>query len=78
MKTKKPKYDFRPYPEPVRTRSGAKVGWNYYTDKTAAEECSAAAQHNAGIKWELGYDFGYCSPGSIKKLDSGEYEVCLP
>jgi hypothetical protein len=37
-----------------------------------------AAKHNAEICWNLGYDFGYCSPGSITELDDGRYEVCIP
>jgi hypothetical protein len=30
-----------------------------------AKECSVAAENNAWIQWEAGYDFGYQSPGYI-------------
>lgn len=66
------------YPEPVRTRSGGKVGWHYYTDRAQAEACSAAALHNARIQMQAGYDFGYCSPGGITETSDGLFEVCIP
>jgi hypothetical protein len=67
-----------PYPEPLRTRSGNKVAWNIYASEEEARVTSRVAVHNASIKEKQGYDFGFCSPGSIKKLDSGEFEVCIP
>ena len=74
---------YKPYPEPDGIRVGCKVMWNYYRDRKAAEECSKAAEYNAHIQRDLGYDFGYCSPGSIRTAhESSEYagmwEVCLP
>lgn len=30
-------------------RSGCKVGWRYYKDKTIAEEAAKIARHNADI-----------------------------
>lgn len=73
---KKPQH--RHYPEPLRSRSGCKVAWNYYATFKEAQECSDAAFHNAEIRWHQGYDFGYCSPGSIKLIQDGTYEVCIP
>lgn len=72
------------YPEPANFRSGIKVSWNYYKTHAEAEVCAKAAKHNAQIQLSRGYDFGYCSPGSIylQPETAGEYaglyEVCLP
>jgi hypothetical protein len=59
-------------------RTGCKVSWRIYRDRAAAEACAEAAKHNAVRAAELGYDFGYCCPGSIETLDDGRFEVCLP
>ena len=78
---RKPDFDWKSYPDPDKTRCGIKVTWNYYKDRAQAEECAKAAKHNAVRQMELGYDFGYCSPGTIH-AGNGEYaglwEVCLP
>lgn len=71
------------YPEPQRRRSGMKVSWNYYDSEADAKACSEAAKFNAVIYAEQGYDFGYQSPGSIRKIDGfgtnpDRWEVCLP
>ena len=75
------------YPAPDDRRSGCKESWNYYKDRAAAELCAAAAKHNAVIQESHGYDFGYCSPGSITEMTEpfggsdrmvGWFEVCLP
>ena len=77
----KKKLDYREYPAPVRTRSGAKVGW-YYSKREDAEACAVAAKHNARIQAGLGFDFGYQAPGSISKVpgvaEVCEWEVCIP
>ena len=70
--------DWREYPAPDDMRSGCKVSWHTYRDRAAAEACAEAARHNAVRKAGLGYDFGYCCPGSIEKLNDGRFEVCLP
>ena len=67
-------------------RSGCKVGWKYYKDEAVAKEAQKVALHNAEIDWSLGYDFGYCAPGSIKLIGPdaqgewvpfiGMFEVC--
>lgn len=85
-KTKTP--TFKSYPEPVTTRSGCKVSWNYYKTEEEARACSKAAGWNRDIKAGLGYDFGYCWPGTVKRMtDAAPYgeaqyaelwEVCLP
>ena len=85
-KPRKKKYDYRPYPKHDGLRSGCKVGWYYYRKREDAEKASEAARHNAAIQWELGYDFGYCSPGSIMLVEPGRgpqeylgmWEVCRP
>lgn len=66
------------YPEADDLRVGCKVSWRIYGDRKDAEECAKAARHNADIKASQGYDFGWCMPGSIDKLDDGRFEVCLP
>jgi len=83
-KPRKKKYDYKPYPKEDGMRSGCKVGWRYYRSREDAEKASVAARHNAEIQWSLGYDFGYCSPGSIEKAHesykefAGMWEVCVP
>jgi hypothetical protein len=85
-KPRKKKYDYKPYPKEQGLRSGIKVSWQYYAKREDAELASQAAKHNAAIQAELGYDFGYCSPGSIELVGEnrgmpqylGMWEVCLP
>lgn len=60
---------------------GCKVEWLSYRDRETAEEAARAARTYASEKRAQGYDFGYCSPGSIEKVDhvSGVlYRVCCP
>jgi hypothetical protein len=68
------------YPVPDDMKSGCKVGWYYYCDLEKARACSEAAINNAKRKQNLGYDFGYCSPGSIEITPSEAcaYKVCIP
>lgn len=66
------------YPEPAEDKSGCKVCWRYYKTEAEAKECSKVAIHNAKIDSYHGYDYGYCSPGSIKETDDGLFEVCCP
>jgi hypothetical protein len=72
-KAKKPNAyaTWQQYPKPAASRGGCKVSWNYYRTREEAETCSKAAQHNADIAWREGYDFGYCSPGSIREMPAG-------
>lgn len=70
------------YPDSKLYRGGCKVAWHYYAAESDAKECAKAAMHNAKLQAADGYDFGYCSPGSIRLMEAGEYkglyEVCLP
>ena len=85
---KRKQSDWRSYPTTPNIRSGCKVGWNYYDRLIDAQQCAEAAKHNAVIQLGRGYDFGYCAPGSIRKITDaddiagkdniGKYEVCIP
>ena len=78
----KKKLDYKAYPAPDATRSGAKVGWYYYRNPDEARTASAVALHNANIQAGLGFDFGFQSPGSVTLMQDGEragmWEVCIP
>lgn len=87
-KKAKTTYDWRDYPDYQQLRSGIKVSWYYYASEADAKKASEAARHNAQIQWNLGYDFGYQSPGHVvlmgnpepygRKELAGLYEVCIP
>lgn len=65
------------YPKYDGMECGCKVSWYFYKDRDEAERASSVARKNAVIYSRLGYDFGYCSPGSIEKV--GElWKVCVP
>lgn len=66
------------YPQEVRYRGGCKVSWLYYKDRATAEIASKVAIKDGVRQAERGYDFGYCSPGSIRETDDGLFEVCIP
>lgn len=69
---------FYPYPkEIIRHRSGCKVSWNTYEKEETAREAAMAAQLNASNMECLGFDFGFCVPGEVKKVSDG-WEVCIP
>lgn len=69
---------YLPYPPHRAYRGGVKVGWYLYETEEQAKLASKAAQHNARIKEGLGYDFGFCAPGTILPNDDGTFEVCIP
>lgn len=69
---------FEPCPKSVRSRTGIKVVWYYYATLEEAQIASQWAMASADRAWQFGYDFGYCSPGSISKQEDGTYEVCFP
>jgi len=75
---RKRKTYYRDYPATDDFDSGIKVGWRMYAKLSDAEKCATAARYNARIKAGMGYDFGYCLPGSIEKLDDGRFRVCIP
>lgn len=64
-------------PAPQSTRSGNKVGWNFYTSLDDAEACSQWAQEQAKHMESIGYDFGYQVPGRVQPVDGG-WEVVIP
>lgn len=66
------------YPPAEKIRCGCKVSWHTYATKAEAEACAEAARHNARIDSALGYDFGYCCPGSIGENRDGTFTVCIP
>lgn len=77
---------YMPMPTPVETRCGCKVSWYYYADEATAREAGKAARHNGEYDASRGYDFGYCSPGSVIFIDperspksphKGLWEVCV-
>ena len=66
------------YPPADEEESGCKVGWRIYADREKAGMAASAAKHNAAIKAQDGYDFGYQAPGSIQPTKDGRYRVCVP
>lgn len=63
-----------------RYDGGCKVGWRYFRDKADAEAYAALQNEMRPLQEQLGYDWGYCWPGSIteRKDKEGkvEFEVC--
>jgi hypothetical protein len=68
-----------PHPpgNPISDRHGCKVGWNTYATEAEAKAAAEWAKVEEQRKAELGYDFGYQSPGSISKVPRG-WEVVMP
>lgn len=83
-------YDYRDYPKRQGWRGGCKVSWYYYAREADARHAAEAAVHNGKIQEGLGYDFGYCCPGEVRKMPDdnpapygkpelkGLWEVCIP
>lgn len=65
---------YLPMPKAVAIRTGCKVGWRYYLDEATAREAAIAAAHNGRYDASRGYDFGYCSPGSVERTHSSWIE----
>ena len=63
---------------PIRTRSGCKVGWEWYATREDAEARVADAEALAAAKAEEGHDFGWCIPGEIEKMGDGTWRVTIP
>jgi hypothetical protein len=69
-------------PKPVARRSGCKVGWWYYATETEARAAAVIAEANGDWGASQGYDFGFCSPGTVKRVTetdsehNGLWEVC--
>lgn len=78
------------YPPENHRRDGCKVSWLYYKKRTDAKLASDVAKLEAVYLEAQGYDFGYCAPGTIEKIEpglkdeklwgpvTGMYEVCVP
>lgn len=82
-RTKRQKQPTFDYPQYSASRGGCKVGWLYYVSEEAANRAAEVAKAEARYKEGLGYDFGYCCPGSIRKLEQYQdlgpcFEVCIP
>lgn len=63
----------------IRRESGAKVGWEVYDDEAEARARATgdALKKERARMLELGYDFGYCWPGTVDKVADG-WRVCTP
>ena len=77
MKKKKETAPVFNYPQPEEYDGGCKVGWYIYSNRDDAERAAKIAIKEARYKLNLGYDFGYQSPGSISEVD-GKFRVCVP
>lgn len=64
-------------PKSVDTRVGCKVAWETYATEEEAAIASDYWRKLAIYKAIQGYDFGYCVPGEIRKVDKG-FEVTTP
>jgi len=64
-------------PQETGYRGGCKVCWKTYATEEQAKVASLHAIAEAIYNADLGYDFGFCTPGSIDKVVDG-YEVCFP
>lgn len=83
----KAKSKYLPQPKYDNIRVGCKVSWLYFKDEAAARAAVPIAKHNAALDEAAGYDFGYQSPGSIRKMGddgkgefaqyNGLWEVCF-
>ena len=89
MKAKKsPEHIYLPEPKHAALRVGIKVTWLYFKTEEEAKAAAIIANHNAKVAMWEGYDFGYQSPGTIRKMDAhydgewaeyaGLWEVCFP
>jgi len=65
------------YPPAQSQRSGCKVGWLCYDSHDDAVKASRVAVEEAKHMANLGYDFGYQVPGSIRKIGD-RHEVVIP
>lgn len=64
--------------KPIDVRSGCKVSWAIYEREEDARAKSKFAIREAELCEELGYDFGYMTPGDVRQLSNGHWEVVLP
>ena len=64
-------------PAHISVRSGCKVHWRTYATEADAKLASTYARDLAVEYAAQGYDYGYCQPGSIERVQDG-WEVCWP
>ena len=80
----KKKLDYKAYPAPDATRSGAKVGWYYYRDRNAVAKAAATvAKHNARSQTKGWLRLRLSAPPARSRRWSGRehagmWEVCIP
>lgn len=65
-------------PKPLSERSGCKVSWAVYATQEEANKRAVFARRKADLDAELGYEFGYLTPGTVTQLTDGTWEVVLP
>ena len=65
-------------PKAVKTDVGAKVAWNAYATLAEAEQVAEEARQRAVRYLAMGFDFGYSTPGEIRKDAEGLYWVTMP
>lgn len=61
----------------IHEEYGCKVGWLTYDNEAEARERAAKARLDAEDKAARGYDFGYCVPGEVRKVEDG-WVVTIP
>lgn len=66
------------YPTPIARANGCKVGWLTYKYKRDAIKASKIAIKEAIKREEMGYDFGYQSPGAITGSSKSGWIVTIP
>jgi hypothetical protein len=62
----------------LRTRSGIKVGWRYYATEAEALDDAPTARAEMEHLWQYGFEYWSCIPGSVRKMDDGTWELCVP
>jgi hypothetical protein len=66
------------YPAALSEVSGCKVSWKFYDNLDDAKAAAKVAKAEAEYVEGKGYDFGFCSPGSLEVTPNGNYKVCVP
>jgi len=64
------------YPEGYTYSGGCKVCWRTYANEKDAAAASLVALAEARHMEELGYDWGYQSPGHIRPVEGGFCVTC--
>ncbi len=62
----------------LKSKSGCKVGWEWYPTKAEAQARASEAREEAQKREAQGYDFGYCVPGLVDECDDGTFRVTVP